>query len=752
MDAKNFGSFSIANRLMGGLCTVFGPSDPTNRRQRLLQSFLEKYSTSPTDLTLLFELMTTELPPAGVALQSAPMLLGVLDDYLVGASSDALSIVDVPFASYGNLSILEAHTLCCQLRLKCSRGLVRSSDDDVLNGLLRSLPASVTSSEWETLKNIVLGCVDKTLGNGFTSIQLISFLGPVASSVYATQRSIRVAVVASCDGSPRMMRESSVLLTTSADDASAGFASDDDADNELPPPPLSKPTEVSSWAVGPGAERPVAAAVKRPREEDDGEIALHRTSPALHVPTPTAPPRTKQYPCMYGAACRRTNPDHFKKYSHPADHRVGGTAVAAPPPSDRADIGSAIAACVAHPITTSPPLVATPPVTHTAPAMPAPAPPSVSDPASFAIKGVVPLRGMKEYEFTYVENSGGGYKMKNCGGGTYTCNCPVWRYQNKATNERSCKHLEAYLGVAFERARCGDTVVDGGGTPASPRKGGAAPRAGSPQVGRKVAMPGVLLANKATNKGDYKGWWVSEKLDGVRAYWDGTHLLSRNGNIFTAPESFTKDLPKDKTLDGELFGGRKKFQTTVGIVKSSAAHPGWATLSYELFDIPSSGGKSFEGRMEELLSLFPKGGPIKHVHVVEQELCAGSQHVADRLAEIEALGGEGLMLREPGSKYVHSRSNTLLKVKSTEEVDAIVRGHDPGKGKHQGRCGALLVELANGKQFCVGSGLSDMQRNAPPSVGTVIVVRFQELTDGGIPRFPVFAGCRYDIDWPPKGK
>lgn len=265
-------------------------------------------------------------------------------------------------------------------------------------------------------------------------------------------------------------------------------------------------------------------------------------------------------------------------------------------------------------------------------------------------------------------------------------------------------------------------------------------------------MPGVLLANKATNKGDYKGWWVSEKLDGVRAYWDGTHLLSRNGNIFTAPESFTKDLPKDKTLDGELFGGRKKFQTTVGIVKSSASHPGWATLTYELFDIPSSGPKPFEGRMSELLSMFPKGGPVKHVHVVEQELCSGSQHVADRLAEIEALGGEGLMLREPGSKYVHTRSNTLLKVKSTEEVDAIVRGHDPGKGKHLGRCGALLAELANGKQFCVGSGLSDMQRNAPPPVGTVIVVRYQELTDGGIPRFPVFAGCRYDIDWPPKGK
>lgn len=754
MDATNFGSFSITNRLMGGLCSVVGPSDPTNRRQRLLQSFLEKYSTSVKDLTLLFELMSTELPssPVPVAgtssiLQRLPMLLGVLDDHLVGASSDALTISDIAFASYGNLSILEAHTVCCQLRRKLTHAAAGSADS-TLAELLHALPASVTSAEWDTLKSIVVGNVEKTLGCGFTTIHLMGFLGPVASSVYATQRNIRTAVIASCDGSPRMMRESSVIVVTPKDDARAGFASDDDADNELPPPVSAAPKAAvviggSTWAVGPGAERPTATVlpVKRPRDEGESE---HFSPPA----PATGRLHAKQYPCMYGAGCRRTNPDHFKKYTHPPEHRVGEAVAPAahPPHIDRAsDLGSAIAACTAAPV---PP---TPPVTTTSPSPPVTAAPT--DPAAFAIKGVVPLRGMKEYEFTYVENSGGGYKMKNCGGGTYTCNCPVWRYQNKATNERSCKHLEAYLGAAFERVRCGDSIPgDDGGAPASPGKAGAAPRAGSPLGGRKVAMPGVLLANKATSKGDYKGWWVSEKLDGVRAYWDGTHLLSRNGNIFTAPESFTKDLPKDKTLDGELFGGRKKFQTTVGIVKSSASHPGWATLTYELFDIPSSGAKPFEGRMEELLSMFPKGGPIKHVHVVEQELCSGSQHVADRLAEIEALGGEGLMLREPGSKYVHTRSNTLLKVKSTEEVDAIVRGHDPGKGKHQGRCGALLVELANGKQFCVGSGLSDMQRNAPPSVGTVVVVRYQELTDGGIPRFPVFAGCRYDIDWPPKGK
>lgn len=738
MNADNFGSFSIACRLMHGLCSVTGKADPTSRRQRLLQSFLEKFATATEDLTLLFELLSTELSAFSLrgratmnatseTSHDAMMRWSVLDDHLVG-SCDALALQDVPFATYGNLAIREAHKLCLQLRAVVfpPEGTAAAiSLPAAVAKALQALPESVTLSEWETLKSIVIGDATKTLGAHYRAIDLLSFLGPVASSMYATQGNIRLAVVASCDGSPRMMRESSAHMTTVADDALAGFASDEDEDNRLP----------AAAVVAPSAA--VHQSLKRPREDEkhNGHAA---PPPPRREGTPPPPPECarKLYPCMYGATCRRTNPDHFKKYSHPPDHRIGGV------------VSKPIAAAL--PTSCSSSAVATdgPVAGHALPSVAAKQALDVPlDPSAFAIKGVAPLRAMKEHEFVFVDNSGGGHKMKNCGGGTYTCSCPVWRYQNKATNERTCKHLEEYLGSAYERVRCGGDV-EAAATAAG--RTGAAPRAGSPLGGKKVAMPGVLLANKCSPAGDYKGWWVSEKLDGVRAYWDGTHMLSRNGNIFTVPDCITKDLPKDKTLDGELFGGRKKFQSTVGIVKSSASHPGWANLTYEIFDIPSSGEKPFEARMEELKGLFPKGGPAKQIHVVEHEVCKGTQHVADRLAEIEALGGEGLMLREPGSRYIHSRSNTLLKVKSTEEVDAIVRGHDPGKGKHAGRCGALLVELANGKQFCVGSGLSDAQRSAPPSVGTVVIVKFQELTDGGIPRFPVFVGCRYDIDWPPK--
>ncbi len=620
----------------------------------------------------------------------------------------------VPWAPYGTLSIAEAIAAVRLMRLRP----VPAAQ------LTATVMAACTAAEWQFLLNLAAagpGCVAPA-----TPAELLEPLGPAALFCFADvfPRNVTQAVMSACDGSPRMLRESSsfavedggalsrrisatgpapgtAMVGGAGDDAfsSGGDCSDDDKEDEHPAMPL--PAMAARASPVPGD--------KRPRGESDS-----------HLPPPVVLP-----PCKYGLGCLRKNPQHFKEYRHPTS------------PTTTTAVGGAL-----------PPTPAT-----AAAAVSSPAKPPCPDLNAFAIHGVVPLKAMPAHEFIFVAD-GGGHKMKNCGSGTYTCNCPRWRYQNRGVDVRTCKHLREYLGDAFEDARCrepGSAAGDGGGV-VGHVPGGTVAAGG----GKTYAIPGVLLANKALPKLDYTGWWLSEKLDGVRAYWDGTRLLSRNGNAFTAPAWFLAALPNGCTLDGELFGGRKKFQTTVGIVKSSPGHPGWATLTYELFDMPSAGALPFEDRMLKLQTLFraPATGVVPagstHVHIVEQQLCTGAAHVTDALAAIEALGGEGLMLRQPKSTYVCARSNTLLKVKSTEEVDALVRGHDPGKGKHLGHCGALLVELANGKQFCVGSGLTDAQRAKPPAVGTVVVVRFQELTDGGIPRFPVFAGCRYDMDWPPK--
>jgi DNA ligase-1 len=244
----------------------------------------------------------------------------------------------------------------------------------------------------------------------------------------------------------------------------------------------------------------------------------------------------------------------------------------------------------------------------------------------------------------------------------------------------------------------------------------------------------LLLAKRWTPDIDPTGWWMSEKLDGVRAYWDGVRFISRLGHPFHAPGWFTERLPK-VPLDGELWVGRKAFQQTVSIVRRHDAGEEWKRVQYVAFDAPT-----IPGAFEERIAALHRLGVV----VIPFLRCVGVEHLRERLRDCERLGGEGVMLRQPGSAYEGKRSNTLLKVKSFFDTDATVVGHVPGLGKHAGRLGALQVALADGTTFQVGTGFSDTQREAPPAVGEVVVVRYQELTDGGVPRFPVFAGVRAD--------
>jgi DNA ligase-1 len=319
------------------------------------------------------------------------------------------------------------------------------------------------------------------------------------------------------------------------------------------------------------------------------------------------------------------------------------------------------------------------------------------------------------------------YTLKNSGG-VYSCTCPAWRNQSLPIERRTCKHLRAYRGDAEEAARVGN--------PDLPIK------ASNPETDRDG--PALLLAHKWETDVDITGWWLSEKLDGVRAYWDGKQFLSRLGNRFFPPDWFVEGFP-EHPLDGELFGGRKQFQRTVGIVKRQDHSPLWKELSYVVFDAPVHPGP-FEGRIEHARSLIGEGTPYARVH--EHFPCEGLAHLKQELARVEALGGEGLMARKPGSLYEAGRSSSLLKIKSFKDAEARVVGHVAGAGKHKGRLGALVVELADETRFNVGTGFSDAERTSPPPLGAIITFRYQELSDGGVPRFPSFVGVRIDATEP----
>jgi DNA ligase-1 len=257
----------------------------------------------------------------------------------------------------------------------------------------------------------------------------------------------------------------------------------------------------------------------------------------------------------------------------------------------------------------------------------------------------------------------------------------------------------------------------------------------------KLTPPPLLLANLWNPSIDPSGWWMSEKYDGLRGYWDGQQLRSRKGNLIRAPDYFLAELPRDIALDGELWIGYGKFEETMSIVRSETPDDRWKLIRYMVFDAPQAPG-TFEERMQFLHATLLQGN--RFVKVVAQERCEG---VAQLMAERDRVvrnGGEGLMLREPGSFYEARRSATLLKVKPFDDAEATVIAHEPGNGKYAGKLGALRVRTDNGIEFSIGTGLTDADRDWPPPIGTVITYRFQGLTAKGLPRFPSYLRVRRD--------
>src|SRR5204862_6869700 len=181
--------------------------------------------------------------------------------------------------------------------------------------------------------------------------------------------------------------------------------------------------------------------------------------------------------------------------------------------------------------------------------------------ARISERGRCSMPDLADGEITHIQGSGSKpYELKNTGG-VYSCSCPAWRNQSIAIEKRTCKHLRKLRGDAAETERVGSAF------PARKPAG-----EGDDETGDKG--PPLLLAHVWENDIDLAGWWMSEKLDGVRAYWDGERFISRLGNEFHAPDWFAKGLP-ETPLDGELWVERKAFQKTVSIVRRQDKSDHW---------------------------------------------------------------------------------------------------------------------------------------------------------------------------------
>ncbi len=255
-----------------------------------------------------------------------------------------------------------------------------------------------------------------------------------------------------------------------------------------------------------------------------------------------------------------------------------------------------------------------------------------------------------------------------------------------------------------------------------------------------IMLPGVYRENI-----EVIGWLMSEKLDGVRGYWDGKKLFSKNGKLLYPPPAFTSSLPPFP-LEGELWGGRGTFEKTVSIVKKKLPHKGWLDIQFAIFDVPQEPG-SFSSRIQIARNWF-SSHPSSYAFVIPQKHITEITQINDELQRIEKLGGEGLIVRNPDALYRKGRSNDILKVKKFLDTEAVVIGYLPGKGRNLGRLGSLLVELTDTPdiRFKIGSGLSDAVRNNPPPIGTIITFKYFGFFKSGLPRFPSFIRIRTDAD------
>lgn len=251
--------------------------------------------------------------------------------------------------------------------------------------------------------------------------------------------------------------------------------------------------------------------------------------------------------------------------------------------------------------------------------------------------------------------------------------------------------------------------------------------------------PDLLLLKTYKDDIYVNGWLMSEKLDGVRAYWDGGKLISRGGKEFKAPKWFIENFPPFE-IDGELWSKRDDFDNISGIVRTQRSHKDWEQLTYNIFEVPNQ--KAGLKQRLEVLETYLNNHPNKYIEIIKQTTCKGKDHLKTFLKKVEDKGGEGVVIRNPDALYINKRTAQALKVKSFDDAECEVIGYNKGKGKYENLVGSLICKTKYGQIINIGSGLSDKLRQKPPKKGIIITFKYQGLTKNRKPRFPVFLRVR----------
>ncbi|PCH85721.1 MAG: DNA ligase [Piscirickettsiaceae bacterium] len=254
-------------------------------------------------------------------------------------------------------------------------------------------------------------------------------------------------------------------------------------------------------------------------------------------------------------------------------------------------------------------------------------------------------------------------------------------------------------------------------------------------LGTLAEKPDLFLLKNYHENSNVTGWVMSEKLDGIRGFWNGKNLISRGGKILNPPAWFTQGYPPFP-IDGELWTKRGDFENISSIVSSQQANQRWKQITHQIFDVPKQKG----GLLKRLhvLNSYLQQNPTSYIQIIKQTTVENKNQLQQFLTFVTANQGEGVVVRDPKQPYQTGRLSSALKLKKYFDTECTVIKILPGKGKYQGKMGSVLCRTSQGQQLKVGSGFSNKDRDFPPSIGSKLTFKYYGLTKKGRYRFPVY--------------
>lgn len=234
---------------------------------------------------------------------------------------------------------------------------------------------------------------------------------------------------------------------------------------------------------------------------------------------------------------------------------------------------------------------------------------------------------------------------------------------------------------------------------------------------------------------------VSEKLDGMRAYWDGKNLISKSGNIIHAPQWFLKDFPPFE-LDGELYTKRGDFEHIISIIKNQKNTDSWHLLKYHIFEVPNQKGNLTQ-RLQ-VIKDYLNTHKNPYITIIPQHQFQTLEAIQNFFNQIKQDNGEGIILRKKDLAYYTGRNSNTLKYKVFLDRECKIIGYKMGKNALKNKVGSLICQDGE-KTIYIGSGLTNNMRENPPPLDTIITYKYYQTTKNNMPKHPVFLRIREDF-------